>query len=38
MEIDTTPVAYLALGVTIFGAATLVVGMIWQLIDLARHG
>jgi hypothetical protein len=38
MEIDTTPAAYIALGVTIFGAATLVVGMIWQLIHRVRHG
>jgi len=38
MDIEFGPEAYLALGITIFGAATLVVGMIWQLIDALRHG
>jgi hypothetical protein len=38
MEIDIGPAAYLALGITMLGAGTLIVGMIWQLIDALRHG
>jgi hypothetical protein len=38
MEIDIGPVAYLALGITVFAAGTLIVGMVWQLIDALRHG
>jgi hypothetical protein len=38
MEIDIGPVAYLAFGITVFAAGTLIVGMIWQLIDRVRHG
>jgi hypothetical protein len=38
MEIDIGPIAYLALGATMLGAGTLIVGMIWQLVDLVRHG
>jgi hypothetical protein len=36
MEMDIGPVAYVALGIAILAAATLVVGMIWQLISLVR--
>jgi hypothetical protein len=36
MEIN--PVAYVALGISVFAAGTLVAGMIWQLIDVQRHG
>jgi hypothetical protein len=38
MELEIAPAAYLALGVTIFGAGTLIVGMIWQLISALRQG
>jgi hypothetical protein len=38
METDVSPVAYLALGITIFAAGTTVAWMIWQLIDALRHG
>jgi hypothetical protein len=36
MEIG--PEAYLALGITVFAAGTMIAGMIWQLIDALRHG
>jgi hypothetical protein len=36
MEIEIGPEAYIALGITILGAATLVVWMIWQLISSVR--
>jgi len=35
---DVSPVAYIALGVMILGAGTLIGGMIWQFIDVLRHG
>lgn len=38
MEIEIGAVAYLALGITIFGAGTTIAWMIWQLIDALRHG
>jgi len=38
MEIDIGPAAYVALGITIFAAGTLIAGMIRQLIDALRHG
>jgi hypothetical protein len=31
-------VAFLAFGITALAAATLIVGMVWQLIDALRHG
>jgi hypothetical protein len=38
MEIDIGPVAYVALGISIFGAGTTVAWMIWQLVDALLHG
>jgi len=38
MDIEIGPKAYVALGLTIFGAATTIAWMIWQLIDALRHG
>jgi hypothetical protein len=37
MDIEIGPEAYLALGIAILGAGTVVAWMIWQLITLLRH-
>jgi hypothetical protein len=37
MEIEIGPEAYVALGITIFAAGTLILGMIWQLISALRE-
>ena len=36
MELEIGPVAYVALGIAILAAGTVVAGMIWQLISLVR--
>jgi uncharacterized membrane protein YccC len=38
MELEIGPVAYVALGIAIAAAGTVVAWMTWQLVDLLRHG